>query len=78
MKLTEKQKTIIRLIGDDRFTEQICEKYWKENAASVGSGKVDYTFYLAQIKEVNAFMRAVTGIEKALNDREKERKENDA
>ena len=74
MKLTEKQKTIIRLIGDDRFTEQICEKYWKENAASVGSGKVDYAFYVEQIKEVNAFMRAVKGIEKALNEREKEEK----
>ena len=76
MRLTEKQKMIIRLIGDDRFTEQVCEKYWKENAASMGTKTADYSFYVVQIKEVNAFMRAVTGIETILQDR-KEKKAND-
>lgn len=68
MKLSEKQKTIIRLINDDRFTEQVCEKYWKENAAKTGK---DFSFNLMQIKEVNAFMRAVTGIATILDEREK-------
>lgn len=77
MKLTEKQKIIIRLIGDDRFTEQVCEKYWKESATSMGTGNADFTFYTTQIKEVNAFMRAVTGIEAILEDREKEKKADD-
>ena len=67
MKLSEKQKTIIRLINDDRFTEQVCEKYWKENAAKTGK---DFSFHLMQIKEVNAFMRAITGIETILDERE--------
>ena len=70
MNLSEKQKTIIRLINDDRFTEQVCEKYWKENAAKMGKGNSNYTFHIAQIGEVNAFMRAVTGIETILDERE--------
>ena len=67
MKLSEKQKTVIRLINDDRFTEQVCERYWKENATKDGK---DYSFNLMQIKEVNAFMKAVTGIAAKLEERE--------
>lgn len=72
MQLSEKQKAIIRLINDERFTEEVCEKYWKAEATSVSGKRSDYSFYVVLIKEVNAFMRAVAGLEAVLEDREKQ------
>lgn len=72
MKLSEKQKAIIRLINDERFTEEVCEKYWKTEATSVSGKRSDYSFHVVLIKEVNAFMRAVAGLEAVLEDREKQ------
>ena len=70
MKLNEKQKRIINLINDDQYTVDQCEKYWNANAAELmDQRRINWSFYVLQIKEVNAFMRAVNGIIKILEDR---------
>lgn len=69
MQLNERQRTIVRLIDDDVFSVETCEKYWNENAGRLSEGTGLYTFYLDQVKKVNAFMAAVNGILRVLDDR---------
>lgn len=69
MKLSENQKTVIQLINDDRFTPELCEKFWKANASEICKRQADWSFYVMTIKEVNAFMRAVSGIVGILEER---------
>lgn len=71
MELTEREKRLIRIIGNKKYTIDLIEKYWKKNAKEFKT-KSGWTYNVMIIREVNAFMEAIEGIEKILEDREHE------
>ena len=69
MKLTERQKTLVRLINSSRFPVEICEKYWKEDPQALAGRTGMYSFCLDQVKQVNAFMEGVAALSRILEER---------
>lgn len=71
MELTEREKRLIRMIGNKKYTIDLIEKYWKKNTKEFET-KSGWTYNVMIIREVNAFMEAIEGIEKILEGREHE------
>ena len=71
MELTEREKRLIRMIGNKKYTIDLIEMYWKKNAKEFKT-KSGWTYNVMIIREVNAFMEAIEGIEKILEGREHE------
>lgn len=69
MELTEREKRLIQMIGNKKYTIDLIEKYWKKNAVNFKS-KSEWSYNIMIIREVNAFMEAIEGIEKILEGRE--------
>lgn len=63
--------SVIRMIGNKKYTIDLIEKYWKKNAKEFET-KSGWTYNVMIIREVNAFMEAIEGIEKILEGREHE------
>ena len=72
MELTEREKALIQLIHDDVYTEEYILKYWKKKPEDVEK-KINWSLTVMKIKQVDAFMTAIVGIERILEDREHER-----
>ena len=69
MQLSKRQKKVVELIGDERFTVEIVERYYKEDPLTMGGGRrPNISFYVRMVNDVNSFMKAVNGFLKILDE----------
>ena len=68
MQLSKRQKKVVELIGDERFTVEIVERYYKEDPLTMGGWRPNISFYVRMVNDVNSFMKAVNGFLKILDE----------
>ena len=64
MKLTEEQKQIVAFLGNENYSAEVCEKYYRETPESI-PGK-NYTLKIRKAYEVAAYIQAVDDLIKAV------------
>lgn len=69
MQLTERQKKFVEIIGDERFTVSIVERYYKEDALSMDTRRSSVSFNIRMVNCVNSFMAAIDGILRILDEK---------
>lgn len=62
MQLSERQKKIVELIGDERFPVHIVERYYKENPLTMDTRNSSVSFHVRMVNCVNSYMAAIDGL----------------
>lgn len=68
MRLSKRQKKVVELIGDERFSVDVVERYYKEDPLTMGGKRPNISFYVRMVNDVNSFMKAVNGFLKILDE----------